>query len=236
MSKKKNSPNKMLKDKKLLLAGGGVVVVALVIGGYLMKSKQGPMEKIQKKMDGKIAQYSEKNPFQGGFQAAAALGVPMKCTYKAGEMEYQGKIKGEKFRGEITMADGQTGHIIFKDNCMYSWSDDQKDMGFKMCDMEEFAEDLTENMDEEMVDYQQNKGQNNLPDNLKCYPAAVSDSDFETPSDVTFKDFGGMMDEFSQGMEDYMPTAEQMEGMEEMPGMGMEEMPEMPAEMMQYME
>jgi len=55
-----------------------------------------------------------------GIKAVIDLGIPMKCSYKVGDMEYEGYVKGEQWRGHIQLPNGNQAEIIFKDNCMWS--------------------------------------------------------------------------------------------------------------------
>ena len=107
----------------------------------------------------------------------------MKCTYKVEGYEYEGYIKGEKWRGKVKTADGKTGEVIMKDNCMWSW-EEGVDQGMKTCFEETEGDDYwgggdstTETPD---IDY-------------NCAPTAVTDSKFNPPSNVNFMDLDQLM-------------------------------------------
>jgi hypothetical protein len=186
MAKKQN------KKPIIPLVIGGIVLVAIIGALFLKPSKQTsqqPEGTSELKADIKQEKgFSEGNPFKGSYKAAVALGIPMKCSYQVGGGEYKGVIKGDKFKGQMKNPNGQVGHMIMKDNCMYSWSEEMKDQGIKICDeeMDINAEDNQEEPTEEA----------NMPDNLVCYPTAVSDSEFDLPTDVKFMDMANLMDSF----------------------------------------
>ena len=56
----------------------------------------------------------------------------MKCTYKVEGNEYESFIKGENYRGKIKTAEGKTGEVIMKNNCMWTWTVEEA-QGIKTC-------------------------------------------------------------------------------------------------------
>ena len=111
-------------------------------------------------------------------KAAIALGIPLKCGYQVGDVEYEGYVKGKQWRGKIQTSDGKTGEVIMKDNCMYSWTEETK-MGVKMC----FEEDMWET----------DEYQEAAPGiEYHCLPAAVTDAQFNPPSGINFMDISQM--------------------------------------------
>lgn len=132
---------------------------------------------------------SDKEKYTGTLKKMVDLGVPLKCTFSQGE-EYSGTtwVKGEKFYSEIE-SEGQSGKVIFKDNCMWNWSEGQE-QGVKMCFDPEEAE--------EMFSGETDTGQTGLPTdaNFNCQPAVFTDARFNPPSGIEFMD----MDELMQGM------------------------------------
>jgi hypothetical protein len=161
-----------LKGKLLIIIA--LVAVAAGAGWFFLKGGSGAGV-------GSLTQkFSEKSPFTGSLKAAVALGVPMKCTYEQNGAEYSGIIKGRQYKGTATMPDGKEGNIIMKDNCMYTWSDEDN-QGMKVC-YEESEFDIWEQSDEEM------------PIGYVCHPTVATDADFNLPSGVTFMDLDALMD------------------------------------------
>ena len=110
-------------------------------------------------------------------KTAVALGIPLKCSYKIQEFEYEGYIKGKQWRGTMQQM-GKTTHVILKDNCMYAWSDDSP-QGTKIC----YQEDIWESED----------GQFEQPDmEYICTPAVVGDDKFTPPGSVEFMDLNDL--------------------------------------------
>ena len=134
--------------------------------------------------------------FTGSLAAAGKLGVPMKCTYTVDEVQYEGYVKGEMYRGQMLGDTGQVD-IIIRDNCMYSWGQDGQ--GTKFCS--DPAEGSLFDQPEPSVvpDETTDQGDYTAPDvDYSCLPAVVADSMFEPPADVTFADFGAMMEDLMQ--------------------------------------
>jgi len=161
-----------IKGKQLIIIA--LVVIAAGAGWFYLKgdASEGGGNLIQKVSDSK--------PFSGSLKAAVALGVPMECKYQVNGVEYSGILKGKQYKGKITTQDGKEGNVIMKDNCMYSWSDADK-QGIKTC------------FDEEEYDmWDQSDG--SVPGGYICTPTVISDAAFNTPSDVEFMDIDAMME------------------------------------------
>lgn len=160
-----------LKGKQLIIIA--LVVVAAGAGWFFLKGDGGTGV-------GSLTQkFSQKSPFTGSLKAAVALGVPMKCTYKVDEMEYTGYIKGKQYKGKLTMPDGQEGSVLLKGTCVYTWSETDN-QGVKICYEEEELDMWEQYAEESPLDY-------------VCYPAVISDSEFNIPSGVSFMDMNNMM-------------------------------------------
>ena len=161
-----------VKGKQLIIVV--LVIAAAGAGWFFLKGGNGAGV-------GTLAQkVSDDKPFSGSLKAAVALGVPMKCSYEVNGAEYSGIVKGKQYKGTATMQDGKEGNIIMKDNCMYAWSDADKQV-IKTC------------YDEEEVDmWEQPEGE--MPIGYVCYPTVATDADFALPSGVEFMDLDAMME------------------------------------------
>ncbi len=162
-----------MKGKQLII----IVLVIAAAGGawFFLKGSGGAG------LGGLTQKYSESNPFSGSLKAAVALGVPMKCTYEANGAEYSGIIKGSQYKGSVTMQDGQEGTVLMKDDCMYTWSDVDK-QGIKTCfDAEEL----------DMWDTPEGE----VPIDYACYPTVATDAVFSVPTGVTFMDIDALMND-----------------------------------------
>ncbi|KKQ95538.1 MAG: hypothetical protein UV74_C0001G0043 [Candidatus Woesebacteria bacterium GW2011_GWB1_43_14] len=157
----------------------GVIVIVVVValaGWFFLKGKgAGPLSTVTE------GGYSDSNPFTGTLKAAVALGIPMKCTYEEGGVEYESVIQGKRFKGSVA-TEGETSSIIMLDNCIYSWSKGTTD-GIKMC----FSEEDTDIWDANNTESEAPTA--DLPDNLKCYPTTVGAGEFSLPSEVSFREF-----------------------------------------------
>ncbi len=119
-------------------------------------------------------------------KAAIELGIPLKCSYKVGEVEYTGYIKGRNWRGKMDSGDGRITEVIMKDNCMYSWMEGEQ-TGMKMC----FEEDMWES-----EGYQQPTQTQEI--DYFCTPAVVGNSQFEPPANVNFMDTSQQMQQMQE--------------------------------------
>jgi hypothetical protein len=156
-----------------------IVVVVVAAGAYFFLGKG--------KTGMNIPGVSKQQKF-ATLKAAVELGVPMKCTYQVAGAEYEGYIKGEKWRGKVKSADGKVGEVIVKDNCMWTWSSDE-DQGVKLCfEPAEGEESVWDQESFETQDIEYN-----------CLPAAITDAQFEPPSDIQFMDMDQMMNQMMEG-------------------------------------
>jgi len=178
-------------NSKCLLKGGEnmkkilpIVLVLIVVGvGAFIFINRGP-----KGTTGDID--SQNSPssdtFSGALKDAVKLGIAMKCTYKVEGNEYESFIKGENYRGKIKTAEGKTGEIIIKNNCMWTWSEGEA-QGMKIC---------FEESDLEMTNiWEQPQGAFGPDIAYTCLPTVVTDAKFTLPSNVNFMDIDEMMDD-----------------------------------------
>lgn len=163
----------------------GIVALVLLVGaGYYIFSQGDTSdtqetseiaEKIDEDTESTVEDAKEES-FTGTLLAAIELGVPMKCTYEVGGIEYEGLIKGKQYKGQISMPDGSTGQVIMKENCMYTWTEGVE-QGWKTC----FT-------DEDQSMWEQTDTTGNIPGSYKCLPAPITDAAFDLPTDVNFMD------------------------------------------------
>ena len=185
-----------------------IILVVLVVGGvgaylFMNQSGQEMMPKVldtaQQEQGGEDQQSIEdegqkevtKESYTGNLAMMVKLGVPLKCTFSQGD-RYSGTmwVKGKNFYNEVTSED-ETGKIIFKDDCMWSWSEGQE-KGIKMCfDPDESSSIFSGDSE---------TGQANIPTNVdfNCKPAVFTDAKFSVPSGVEFVDFDQMMEGLTQ--------------------------------------
>jgi len=158
--------------KKVVIA---IVLILLALGGYYYFSRS----------KGAVGV-----PGTGGIQkfstlkAAIDLGVPLKCSYSVNGNEYEGYVKGKQWRGKIKTAEGQVGEVIMKDNCMWSWGNQEK-QGMKTCFEETEDGDVWDQDTTVGIEY-------------NCMPAAVTDAEFTPPADIQFMDLDQMMQQYGQ--------------------------------------
>ncbi|NMB56668.1 hypothetical protein GYA19_01870 [Candidatus Beckwithbacteria bacterium] len=156
----------------------------------------------------KAKQITQKN-YSGNLQGAIALGVPLKCTFKINDdgqqMENISYIKGKKYSGQIEQ-DGKKTNVVLVDECMWSWSDEEK-KGIKTC----FDQIQDKTKDEsEGSEPAENKSVWDDLGNLKneqinCSPALFGDEKFAVPKDIEFMN----MDNFLEDMQNW---GEELEG------------------------
>ena len=165
-----------------------IFITTLLLSGCLPKNKSisdsaNQMEK------GKTETYKYQS-----LKAAVALGIPLKCSYKINEFEYEGYLKGKSWRGKMKNMD-KTTNIIMKDNCMFMWAEDAPG-GTKMC----MEEDI---WDSEDAQFEQ-------PDmEYICTPSVFSDEKFTPPSSVEFMDLNDLPGMMQNGMmPENMPSME----------------------------
>lgn len=202
----------MKKNQIIVLAGLGSLILLGGLGAYFLTNYSSYDNPGNQDQSQKQVKYSQDNPFRGGVQAALALGVPMKCTYQDDNVEYEGMVKGKKFKGDVKSEQG-LAHIIVDNDCTYMWGDQLGQQGLKFCQTEEERqemEDLANQEDSSQANDDSNQPE--MPDNLVCYPAAVADSEFDLPQDVTFMSMDEMMQQvFSSALPQAQDDGDQME-------------------------
>jgi len=151
-----------------------IVIVAIVLlgaGAYLSLGK-GEKKETLTVPTGK----QTKTEKFSALKTAVKLGVPMKCSYSIEGTETEGYIKGEQWRGKIKSQDGKTSEVIIKDDCMWSWSEEQP-QGIKMCFQTEEGEESVWDQENTDSDIEYN-----------CTPTVISDDKFTPPSNIEFLD------------------------------------------------
>jgi len=157
------------------------VLTAVGIGAFIFMNR-GTSET---SLDVVSPESSTPDTFLGTLKDAVKLGAAMKCTYKVEGNEYESFIKGENYRGKIKTAEGKTGEIIIKNNCMWTWSEGEA-QGMKIC---------FEESDLEMTNiWEQPQGAFGPDIAYTCLPTVVTDAKFTLPSNVNFMDIDEMMD------------------------------------------
>jgi len=124
--------------------------------------------------------------FSGTLKEAISLGVGMKCTYNVEGNEYEGYVKGENYRGTMMTAEGKTGTVVVKDDCMWIWEEGDTE-GLKICDTAIETEEEDEVAGEGGV-WEQSSGGVGSETDYNCVPYAVSDAQFTPPANVNFLD------------------------------------------------
>jgi hypothetical protein len=179
--------------KKLL----PIILIVLVLGGlaaYLLtQNKMLPEKQTQrtKTEQEQLEQESIERNYTGTLKKIMGLGVSLKCTWSQGD-NYSGTtwVKENKFYGEIN-SQGKTNQVIFKDDCMWTWTS-AEEQGIKMCFQPEEAEEMISG------EAEATEGGQTMPAdvNYSCQPAVFTDAKFNPPSDIEFMDLDQMM----QGM------------------------------------
>jgi len=170
-----------------------VIIVLFVVGGigvgvyiYTQNSSQDENITLNEEttflFGGKKAEEAKK--YTGNWEKIKALGIPLKCsfsyTFPDGEgntqrMKGEGVTKGDNFRGSWTIMDTKWGMLV-KDNCIYSWNEQEK-MGSKIC-VDPLETDVSDT------------GQ--WPNELVCVPTVLKGNEFTPPSDINFLDLQDM--------------------------------------------
>jgi hypothetical protein len=170
--------------KKILVL---LISVILLTGCSLKDKVKG---KVANKVQEKAQSYTVKS-----LKAAVKLGVPLKCAYKVNDLEYEGYLQGKKWRGIMRNME-KTTNVIIKENCMYSWTNEDSN-GAKMC----FDEDVWES----------EEGQFEQPNmEYVCTPAVFDEGKFSPPSTVSFMDLNDI-NSMMQQVPMEMPNQEMME-------------------------
>lgn len=162
-----------------------VVLVVLGIGGWwFLGRKDAGVTSIPGGIKKEAGE--ESKAFTGKLKQAIALGVPMKCTYTQGDFTGTGFVKGRKYYGEVS-SQGRKGYVIMKDNCMWSWTEEQN-QGVKMC----FEDDIFEEFEQE------GQGQVPIEAEYRCLPSVFSESKFNPPANINFMDMKQQMETYGE--------------------------------------
>lgn len=171
-----------IKNKILPIA---TIFIVVIIFAFIALKQKG-VQKINNPVQQVAENIQEKaqEAFTGSLKMAVEKGIPMKCTYKQGEIEYEGYVKGKMWRGKmVSPTSKDVAEVILKDNCMWSWnSADKTKQGAKICF------NKTENKEGESKDVWDESGVDNPDITYTCLPANISDSQFEPPADIDFID------------------------------------------------
>ncbi len=159
-----------------------IVIVVLIFVGIILNKKGVPPNPVQQAVED-VAETTEE-VLTGSIKEMAEKGIPLKCTYKQGENEIEGVLKGKAWHGKMKTKDGQVAEVILKDNCMWSWNPtDNLKQGAKICFEEKEATAGGEKQDI----WEQSQIDN--PDiKYNCLPTTAPESDFEPPKDIQFID------------------------------------------------
>ncbi len=137
-------------------------------------------------LDEKMEDAKDNESFTGNLKALVAKNIPMMCSFDIGGFKYNAWIKGSNVKSEYANPQG-TGVVIIKDNCMYTWVQEEK-QGMEIC-MDESEGSIWDQSE-------------NLPSEYYCVPSLIMDSTFDLPQDVEFLSLDKMMQ--MEGLEDYM--------------------------------
>ena len=165
--------------KKVVL----ILIILAILGGgawYFTRSKPGVMT-------GTPTTKTEE--FSGTLAQAMKLGVPMKCDWQTSEGSGESYVKGEDMYVK-TMVSGKTGFMLKKGNCVYTWSEVEK-QGVKFCQEPTASGATTEPVQPDSGSYKAEGVDMNVQ--YKCLPDVFSGDRFDLPADVQFTDMGGMM-------------------------------------------
>ena len=173
-------------------------LLILIVAVFILTGCNPFAKKAETDNGGGIGKKAKSYTYQS-LKTAVKLGIPLKCSYKVGEFEYEGYIKGKQWRGKMTQMD-KTTNIIMKDNCMYAWADDTQE-GTKMCFEEDIWESEDNQFEQPAMEY-------------ICVPSLVGDDKFTPPSSVNFMDLDNinpmMQQPMNQQMPENFPTDEMM--------------------------
>jgi hypothetical protein len=183
-----------MKKSLPIVIGAVVLVVGALAYTFLSKSDQKGIQNGTNEAT-TMENTTSSDTFTGTLKEAISRGVAMKCTYQVEGSEYEGYVKGNNYRGKVQTAEGETGEVIVKDNCMWSWSENQA-QGVKTCIQETDAEDESEDI------WDQPDSSVDTSVNYRCVPATVTDAMFTPPTNIEFMDVDAMMENF--GVDDAM--------------------------------
>lgn len=186
----------MINLKKLFtifLLSASLIVLTGCNGNTSQSTKEQPASP-QAQADGQASQEQDQESYTGNLEKIMNLGVPLKCTWKMDENYYgTAWIKGENSYSEV-YNEGQTAKIIVKDNCMWSWSEENQ--GVKACFEDSQAEEmgeLEEGMEKAPTAMETEEMRPPQDVSYNCSPAVFGDDKFNPPAEVEFVDMDQMM-------------------------------------------
>lgn len=133
---------------------------------------------------------SQAEPFTGSIQEILALGSSYQCTANIDGVEQTSYVKNSMFYTE-TQFEGQAAFAIVKDDCMWSWTE-QETQGMTMC-FEPDEIDYEYEEDEPIGIWDQDDELLPTDEEFYCQPATISDDLFTPPSNIEFMSLSQMM-------------------------------------------
>jgi hypothetical protein len=159
----------------------GLVALAVIGGGVWWFTKN------KAALPGVTPGQQAAEEFSGTLAQAMKLGVPMKCEWTSPDGSGESYVKGEDVYAK-TQAEGKTGFMLKKGDCVYTWSEAEK-QGVKFCQLalpSPTAAPEADNEGQPGGNYQAQGVDMNVQ--YKCRPDIFSGDKFELPSDVQFLD------------------------------------------------
>lgn len=167
--------------KKIIIVA--IVVVGVIAGGwFIAKNREMPPKGIMESGEQKAEEFS------GTLVQAMKLGVPMKCDWQTNDGSGESYVKGNDVY-ITTTAQGKTGYMIKKGDCMWSWNDEQT-QGLKICQEPEVGEEADEDWTPDSGNFQAEGVDWSIQ--YKCRPDIFSGDRFEPPAGVEFLDMESM--------------------------------------------
>lgn len=177
-------------NKKVIITV--VIVLALIVGAiiYFSMSKSSSPTRANNTSE-QPTQPPVQNEMPDYVKAMQGAGE-VKCTYDVNGVTQTSYIKNGKIRMEIT-TNGVTTNTLMLNKVVYSWPSNSK-KGFMM-DTSTLSVSVTPSQQESNY-----KDMDSLKKDFETYKPtctheSLADSMFEKPSDVTFTDYGKMMNE-----------------------------------------
>ena len=169
-----------------------VATLLLLVGLIYWKTANKPGQKATGDQSAKPGSVVEE--FSGNLMAAMQKGVPMQCSWESGENKGESFVQGNNVYVSTMMA-GKAGYMIKKDNCVWTWGDNQP-KGFKFCQNPEQMAESPDDWQPDSGSYQAEGVDWKLE--YKCRPAVFGADKFAPPANVEFADFAQMMQGFGQ--------------------------------------
>ena len=175
------------KKKNPMMIVGVVIAFVVLLVGYFILS-QNKTNNSTGKGEGTGVVQEEKGKGESiisSIRDAMSKSMSLKCTYEVGSQETVAYVKGNKIRVDNKDEDGKTSSMIMKDNKMWIWSSDREEEGIILS---------TEGVEGEQKITSSEDIIANLEDQRQfCKVDSVSDSYFEPPQNVNFKDMSDLM-------------------------------------------